>query len=129
MIRHALMLVPRQFATALMATALMATPVSAQTPTGNASLSVTGSPARVALPAWSASAPFVLIAPGAASTQEVFYKIGDVTVTAATTDKAMPAGGICISTSSTQTHLSAITETSTATLRLTRFTVCPLFAH
>lgn len=105
-------------------------PAAAQVPAGNASLSVTTSSARVALPLSTTSFPVVLIAPSPTSTQEVFYKLGDVSVVATTSSAALPGGGICINVGpSSNAYVAAITASSTATLRITQLNSCPIFAR
>ncbi len=100
----------------------------AQVVGGAASLSVSAISARVALPSTSTQYPSVLIAPPAGQNQEIFYKFGDVSVSATTSDAAMPAGGICLNRGP-NTYLAAITVGGTAALRITQLTTCPLFAR
>lgn len=101
-------------------------PALAQAIGGNASISVTGTSGRVALPsANKAQYPFVFLVPGVgAGTQEIFYKFGDVTVVATTGSPALPANGICVNVGP-GTYIAAITATSTATLRITQLSTCP----
>ncbi len=103
---------------------LMGGAAVAQSVVGNASLSVTGTSARVALPAGSVNSPYVMIRPTTA--QEVFYLLGDVTAVALTSSPALPSGGICLNVGP-GTYLAAITSTSTNVLRITRMTMCPNF--
>lgn len=115
----------RLLRTSLLMLALLAGPVAAQTVTGNASLSVTGSSSNVAIPG--STGPYVSIRPAPASTQEVFYALGtDNTVAATTSSAGLPSGGTCLAVGP-NTYVAAITATSTATLRITRMTLCPNF--
>lgn len=96
----------------------------AQSVGGNASLSVSAGTARVAFPASPAAYPFALLAPAQGSAQEMFYKLGDVTVTAATTGAALPPAGLCIAIGP-NTNVAAITASGSATLRVTQLSQCP----
>lgn len=96
----------------------------AQSVGGNASLSVTTGTARVPFPANAISYPFALLAPAQGSAQEMFYKLGDVTVTAATTGAALPPAGLCIAIGP-NTNVAAITASGSATLRVTQLSQCP----
>ena len=98
----------------------------AQTIGGNASLSVTTSTSRVALPAVVGNYPAVLIQPVVGTTVEVFFKLGDVTVTATTSSPTLPSGGVCLNVGPA-TYVAAITGASTATVRITQLTQCPPF--
>lgn len=100
----------------------------AQFASGNANLSVTTSSANVALPTLTSSAQSLLIVPVSGSS-EVFYNFGvDNTVTAATTGKALPNGGICLAPGQSNKFIAGITATGTATLRITQVSTCPAFA-
>lgn len=100
-------------------------PAPAQTVSGNASLGVSSSSARVALPA--TSAPYVMIRQiSSGGTSEVFYQLGSSAVAALTTNAALPPGGICLNVGP-NTHLAAITAAGSTGLRLTRMTLCPPF--
>lgn len=104
---------------------LAVAPAAAQSIGGNASIAVTGSTARVQLPATLSSYPFALLEYGVgAASQEIFYKLGGSTVNAATTDNALPANGICVNVGPNG-YVAAITATSTGTLRITQMSVCP----
>jgi opacity protein-like surface antigen len=116
----------RTLLAAALAIALVA-PASAQSVVGNASLGVSGSSARVALPAGSTSSPYLMVRPtSSGSNSEVFYQLGTSAVAAATTGPALPSNGICLNVGP-NTHLAAITASGTAGLRLTRLTLCPPF--
>lgn len=100
-------------------------PAFAQSIGGNASISVTGSSSNVALPASVQAYPSVLLAPAIGATQEIFYLLGGSSVAATTTSPALPAAGICINVGPNG-YVAAITSTSTATLRITQLSTCPL---
>lgn len=107
---------------------LVAAPIAlAQSVGGNASLSATTSSTRVAIPASKATYPFLLLAPAAGSSQEIFYAAGDVTVVATTAGAALPAGGVCLA-AGPSTYVAAIVATGTATMRITQVSQCPLFS-
>ena len=113
--------------------AAVSLPARAQTIGGNVSIAATTSSANIALPADPNAYPYLLLEYGGATTNELFYKLGsDNTVLAVapslpTTQgsPAVPANGVCIRLSSTQTWLAAIAGASTATLRATQLNVCP----
>ncbi len=114
----------RIIAAAALALAIAA-PALAQTVTGSASLGVSSSSARVAIPG--ASGGYLMVRPiSSGGTSEVFYALGDASVTAALTGPAMPSGGICLNTGPS-TYLAGITASGTAGLRITRLTLCPPF--
>lgn len=94
-----------------------------QVVTGAATLAVSGTTARVALPAVQ---QYTLIAPVLGATHQIFYKLGDVTVVAALTDAALPPGGICIF-SGPNTYLAAI-ATGADTIYITQLSLCPQFS-
>ena len=105
----------------------LASPALAQGIGGNASISASGSSARVAIPAAASKYPALLIAPATGTGIEVFYKLGDSTVTAATTDPALPSGGICVQ-AGPNTYVAAVTGGSSATVRITQLSTCTLFS-
>ena len=87
------------------------------TPGGSATLAVTTSSARVALPTTGGMQVLIYSAGTAAS----FIKFGDSTVTAAVTDIAIPSGFNRIFTIPPGvTHVAGITAASTATVYFTR---------
>ena len=86
------------------------------TPGANFSISVTTSSARVNV----AGAGNTLRLANVAST-ECFVKLGDSTVTAATTDLSMPANStLFLAVFDSTTYVAAITASGTATLRISR---------
>lgn len=85
-------------------------------PLGQATLSVTTSSDKVALPTSSGVTSW-LYNSGSAT---LFFKYGTSTVTAATTDFPLPAGACVAYSSSPNTHIAAITSSGTATLRITQ---------
>lgn len=84
---------------------------------GAASLSASTSSSRVALP--NTDSTIVIWNTGSA---EAFYKLGSVSVTAATTDYSIPAGGAIVvdKAGSANTNLAAITSSGSTTLRITQ---------
>lgn len=117
-------------AIALSALAVMTAADAQQTrPGGRATLAVTVSSARVALPADRTLYPAVLIAPIAGNTAQVYYNLGDATVTATTSNFAMPTGGICftVNAGTSNAYIAAIGSGST-TLFVTQLQNCPQFA-
>ncbi len=90
------------------------------TPTGAASLAVTGSTGRVALP--NADTTVILQNTG---TTNLFFKLGTVAVTAATTDYSLPSGYSMAVQITTETHVAAITASSTTTLKVIQGTGIP----
>lgn len=104
----------------------------AQTVGGNVSLSVSGTSSNVQLPSQTGSNgtryPLLMVVPAPGSTQEVFYALGGVSVAAVTSGPALPPEGICLSPGQ-NTYLAGITATSTATLRITQVTTCPMSAY
>lgn len=108
--------------------AALTTAAIAQVVGGATSLSVTAVSARVALPATPSQYPAVLIAPPPGQNQEIFYKLGGVTVAATASDASMPAGGICLN-AGPSAYLAAITVGGTALLRVTQLSTCPAFAR
>ena len=96
---------------------------------GNASLNAGTTSSAVALPSTDRNTyPAALIAPAPGVTTEAFYKLGSSSVEAALTSPALPAGGICVALGPA-THMAAITATSTAQLRITQLTQCPIFGR
>lgn len=113
---------------ALGACLLAPLPAGAQAIGGNASLSVTSSSARVAFPSTSTAYRSAIIAPALGTSVEVFYALGESSVTAiatpgATQSPALPPGGICLALGAA-TNLAAITATGSATLRITQVNSC-----
>lgn len=116
----------------LIGACLWAAPAAAQVVGSNASIAATSTSANVQVPASAGpAAPFVLLEYGVgASAQEIFYALGiDNTVAAvaasgATQSPALPAAGVCLALGP-NSWIAAITATATATLRITRMTVCP----
>lgn len=108
--------------------ALAAIPgVYAQAIGGNASLSVSSSSARVALPADTRRYSAVLIAPAFGASAEIFYNLGDATVAAVSgTSPALPTGGICVNVGP-NVDIAAISA-SAQTLRITQLNTCPIFS-
>ena len=112
---------------------MMPVAAHAQRVGGNASIAVTGTSANVQLPASTTTFPALLLAPAVGVTQEIFYALGAAnTVTAVAPSlpstqgsPALPAGGICLA-AGPNTYVAAITATSTATLRITQLSQCPL---
>lgn len=98
-------------------------------PGGRATIAVTTSSARAALPADRSLYPAVLITPIVASTQQTYYAIGDGTVAATTSSFALPPGGICITvgTGTTQSNIAVIGAGAT-TVFITQFQNCPPFS-
>ncbi len=90
------------------------------TPTGAASLAVTGSTGRVALP--NTDTTVILQNTG---TTNLFFKLGSVTVNAATTDYSLPSGYSIAVQITTETHVAAITASSTTTLKVIQGTGTP----
>lgn len=88
--------------------------VSGFTPNGNVAtpLAVTGTTGRVALPAGTS----ILISNPGATT--AYVRLGDVTVAATTSDIPVQAGGAVGLTVGANTHLAAITASSTTTINL-----------
>jgi len=104
---------------------LLAAPALAQTITGNASLGVSTTSARVAIPGTSGS--YLMLQPiSSGGVSEVFYTLGDSAAIAAVTSPAMPPGGICLNIGPA-TNVAAITASGTAGLRITRLTLCAPF--
>lgn len=99
---------------------------AAQVIGGNASLDVTTTSGRVALPASTLGYPAILIAPAQGSTEEIFYSLGDSSVVATATSPALPTYGICFQGAGGNSYVAAITATGTATLRITQLTQCPI---
>lgn len=106
---------------------LISTAALGQVIGGNASIDVTTTSARVALPVSTLQYPATLIAPAAGSTAEIFYSLGGSSVTASTSGPALPANGVCFQGAGGNTNVAAITSTGTATLRITQLTQCPIF--
>jgi hypothetical protein len=101
------------------------TPPSVAVLGGHASLAVTTGTARVALPVAVATFPAVtLINDGA---NEVFFKLGASSVTAAVTDVPLPAGASVTLFGGPNTYVAAITSSSTSTLRVIQFNGSPYF--
>ncbi|MGZ3398164.1 MAG: hypothetical protein ACXWKX_03285 [Caulobacteraceae bacterium] len=88
--------------------------------TGNTSLAVTTSSARVALP--SADTTVLIRNPGAVS---VFVRFGGSSVTAATTDFEIPAGWAFAFNADVNTYVAAITGSGSATLSVSTGTGIP----
>ena len=96
----------------------------AQSIGGNASLSVSGSTSNVAFPVLPVGQfSSAIIAPAFGTTVEIFYKLGNGSVTAATTSASLPSGGICVNIGP-NTNVAAITGGSSANLRITQITSC-----
>lgn len=93
---------------------------TAYTPTGAATLSVSTSSSRVALP--SADTTVLLTNNG---TNDVSFKFGNSSVTAATTDYLLPVGRSIVVSAGSSTYVAAITATSTSTLSITTGTGTP----
>jgi hypothetical protein len=109
--------------TPLVVSATVSASVTSLAPSGAASLAVTSSTGRVALPNAEASA---LVCNAGSVT--VYYKLGTVAVTAATTDYPLLAGycnGISVGVN---THIAAITSSGTSTLVLTQGTGLPVIS-
>lgn len=92
-------------------------------PTGNASLSVTTSSARVAF--GSVDTSMVVQNTGSAT---AYVKTGDVTVTAATTDTPIPAGASYAFNTGGSGYIAAITASGSTSLRITTGTGLPALA-
>ena len=108
---------------------LSITAASAQSIGGNASISATGTSSAAQLPANVQPYPFVLIAPAAGVSTEVFYALGGSSVAAiatpgATQSPALPPNGICLNVGP-NTYVAAITGGTAASVRITQLTVCP----
>ena len=93
------------------------------TPTGAATLAVTSGSARVALP--DTNTTVVLQNTGSTN---LFFKLGNGSVTAAVTDYSLPAGYSIAVKISTETNVAAITASSTTTLKVIQGTGTPQFA-
>lgn len=91
-------------------------------PTGNASLSVTTSSGRVALP--NSDDTVVLQNLGSVA---LYLNFGSSGVTAATTDTPLQPGMVATFNAGAATHVAAITSTGTATLAVTTGTGSPSF--
>lgn len=96
------------------ATVSVSASISGFTPNGNVAipLAVTGTTARVALPA---GASVLVSNPGSTA---AYVRLGDVTVAATTSDIPVPAGGAVGLTVGANTYLAAITASSTTTINL-----------
>lgn len=94
---------------------------------GNVSIAVDGTGERAALPASTTTYPAVLIAPAFGSTVEVFYRLGNGSVVATTSNAALPSGGICVNVGNA-TNVAAIVASGSANVRITQLTSCALFA-
>jgi hypothetical protein len=90
------------------------------TPTGAASLSVSNVSGRVALP--NTDATVIIQNTG---TVNAFFKLGDGSVTAATTDYSLPAGTWIAVKITTEVDLAAITAASTTTFKVIQGTGTP----
>ena len=113
---------------ALVAFALAPFSAHAQFVGGNATLSATTVSSNVALPANTETYPYAMIVPAEGSSNEVFYKLGMTSaITAATTSPALPSGGVCVNVGPNG-YVAAITGTSTATVRISQVTLCPMFS-
>jgi hypothetical protein len=99
----------------------------AQSVGGAASISATTTSANVALPVSTATYPSVVLSPAPGTSQEMFYALGGAAVAATVASPALPAGGICVNVGP-NTYIAAITASSTATLRITQVTTCPIFS-
>lgn len=93
------------------------------TPTGSATLAVTTSSARVALP--SASGTALLQNVGAS---DLTFRLGDSTVAAATTDYYLPVGGKIVIATGTNTYVAGVTASGSSTLSITTGTGVPVIA-
>lgn len=111
----------------LAALLLPLSPAMAQGVGGNISLTATTSSARVAFPADRSRFPAVVLAPAFGAAQEIFYRLGDGTVVAATTSAALPSGGICLNVGP-NADVAAITSTGTAVMRITQLSSCTFFS-
>jgi hypothetical protein len=90
------------------------------TATGSATLSVSNSTSRVALP--NSDATIILQNTGATN---AFFKLGNSSVTAATTDLSIPAGGSISLAVGANTNLAGITASSTTTFNILQGTGTP----
>lgn len=91
--------------------------------TGNATRTATTSSARVALPT---SDPVILITN--TGTGDAYFKLGDVTVTAATTDTLLGSGRAISVAIGTNTNLAAITASGSTSLAIAQGTGTPVIA-
>lgn len=92
------------------------------TPTGSASLAVSSASSRVALPA---GANVLLVNNG---TTDLAFKLGNSSVTAATTDFSLPAGRAIVVAAGANTHVAAITSSATTTLQVTTGSGSPVIS-
>jgi hypothetical protein len=100
------------------------TAAEAQSIGGNASISATSTSSSVQLPANTIPYPFVIIAPAAGVSTEIFYALGGSSVVAvANTSPALPPAGICLNVGP-NSFVAAITS-GTAAVRITQLSVCP----
>ncbi len=100
---------------------------------GNTSLAVTTTASRAQLPASLIRYPYALIIPAphtvdpAAPPQEIFYSLGNSSVTATLNSASFPTGGICLNLNGNG-YISAIASTGIAKLRITQLSACALFS-
>lgn len=92
------------------------------TPTGAATLSVSSTSSRVALPS---GVTVLLVNNGAA---DLAFKLGNSTVTAATTDYALPAGRAIVLAAGANTHIAGITASGSTTLQVTAGSGTPVIS-
>jgi hypothetical protein len=109
------------------ATISHAAPADAQSLGGNVALSASSVSSRVQLPASLTAYPYVLIAPAASATAEVYYALGNSSVVATTSSASLPSGGICLNFGP-NSYIAGITASGTSSVNITQLSTCAAFA-
>ena len=93
-----------------------------------ASVTSTGTSARVALPASTTNYPALLITPALGNLVSANYVIGNSSVAAPSGNRVLPNGGVCISNVGPGTNLAIIVGSGSATVNLTQAVTCQSFS-